>query len=144
MADNENKFLERLIQLYENKSKNFEKYFAILMGISLFIFFFMLFPYVYLQTMEKNLSAQLDLNKKNLLEKENDAILLNETREKIAVGNQTFNNQLDILSNEFVLFYNYLIGNKSNDIIRMMCLKAVAYNVKVFMKLWLLKNVSFN
>src|SRR5215211_7453837 len=117
MADDESNPFKRLIQLYENKTKNFEKYFAILMGISLFIFFFMLFPYVYLQTMEKNLSAQLDLNKKNLLEKENDAILLNETREKIAIGNQTFNNQLDNLSNEFVLFYNYLIGNKSNDIV---------------------------
>jgi len=54
MADNQDKHLDRLIQLYENKSKNFEKYFAILIGISLFVFFFMLFPYVYLQIMEKN------------------------------------------------------------------------------------------
>lgn len=38
MAEDQNKDLERLIQLYENKSKHFEKYFAILIGISLFVF----------------------------------------------------------------------------------------------------------
>lgn len=71
MADDQNNHLERLIQLYENKSKNFEKYFAILIGISLFIFFFMLFPYVYLQIIEGNLIKQLngyneESNKKKL------------------------------------------------------------------------------
>ncbi|MDR4512826.1 MAG: hypothetical protein MRJ93_14095 [Nitrososphaeraceae archaeon] len=118
MADDQ-KDLERLIQLYENKSKNFEKYFAILIGISLFVFFFMLFPYVYIQILETNLSKQLDINNKNLKEKLADRNTLNETSAKISLGNKTFNNRLDFVITEFGQFYNYLrnISNKNNDTI---------------------------
>ena len=115
MADDQDKHLERLIQLYENKSKNFEKYFAILLGISLFIFFFMLFPYVYLQIMEKNLIKQVDRNNEELDKKISEISILNETKERIVTGNLTFNTQLINLSNEFKEYYVYLTSHTSND-----------------------------
>ena len=115
MADKQDTHIERLIQLYENKSKNFEKYFALLIGISLFVFFFMLFPYVYLQIMERDLIIQLAINKKELDKKLSEINVLNETRERISAGNLTINKQIITLSNEFRELYAYLINNKTND-----------------------------
>ena len=115
MADDQNKHLERLIQLYENKSKNFEKYFAILIGISLFVFFFMLFPYVYLQIMERDLIIHLAINKEKFDKKLSEIKILNDTMKKMSVGNLTINKQIINLSNEFRELYVYLINNKTND-----------------------------
>jgi hypothetical protein len=37
---------KRLLELYDRKHRSFENYFSILVGMSIFVFFFLLFPFV--------------------------------------------------------------------------------------------------
>jgi hypothetical protein len=48
------------MSLYDDKSGAFEKYFSILVGISLFVLFFLLFPYVTTQQVEYDISKKID------------------------------------------------------------------------------------
>ena len=60
---------DRLLEQFDGKTKNFEKYFALLLGVSLFILMFMLIPYVSNQIMKQDLSEQrnnIDKELKNL------------------------------------------------------------------------------
>jgi hypothetical protein len=50
---------KRFLDLYDNKSKDFRRYFAILVGVSLFLLIFMLFPFVNTQYMQYNVSIPL-------------------------------------------------------------------------------------
>jgi len=50
LVDELTPFVKKLQDLYEEKSKDFRKYFGILVMISLFIMIFMLIPFVYTQT----------------------------------------------------------------------------------------------
>lgn len=79
----------------------------------------MLFPYVYIQTLEKNLSKQLEMNNNQLQGKLSDRNLLNETNEKITLGNKIFNNQINSFIIEYDRFYKdlYNIIYQSNNIV---------------------------
>ncbi len=43
---------KRLLELYDRKYRSFENYFSILVGISVSVFFFLLFPFVSAQDMK--------------------------------------------------------------------------------------------
>jgi hypothetical protein len=43
---------KRLLELYDRKYRSFENYFSILVGISISVFFFLLFPFVSSQDMK--------------------------------------------------------------------------------------------
>src|SRR5438093_9544655 len=47
------------MSLYDDKSGAFEKYFSILIGVSLFVLFFLLFPYVSTQQVEYDISKKI-------------------------------------------------------------------------------------
>lgn len=53
-----NKDIDRLLEKYDGKSKDFEKYFAILLGVSLFVLLFMLYPYVSNQILKQSYSEE--------------------------------------------------------------------------------------
>jgi hypothetical protein len=52
--------VKRLFDLYEGKTKDFQIYFAILIGISLFLIFFMLLPYVSTQESRHQISERIN------------------------------------------------------------------------------------
>jgi hypothetical protein len=49
MPDDLTEHAKRILEIYQEKSKDFQKYFAILVGISLFLLLFMLFPFILTQ-----------------------------------------------------------------------------------------------
>jgi hypothetical protein len=58
--DSLNETAKRFLELYNDKSKDFQRYFAILVGASLFLLIFMLFPFVSTQYMQYTIPIQRD------------------------------------------------------------------------------------
>jgi hypothetical protein len=71
-ALNEN--AKRFIDLYDNKSNDFRRYFGILIGASLFILMFMPFPFVNTQYMQYNVSKLRDDTSKSIEQVEADLV----------------------------------------------------------------------
>jgi hypothetical protein len=65
-ADDYGSHTKRLMDLYDSKANSFDKYFAILVGVSLFVLFFLLFPYVITQQQENDLSEKIENITQNL------------------------------------------------------------------------------
>lgn len=88
---------KRLFELYYNKNNNFQKYFTILLGLSIFFIFFLILPYTIIQISLKEVSNEIDaklseindinLTKRDISNAKEGLILL---RSEINNGNKTF------------------------------------------------------
>jgi chaperonin cofactor prefoldin len=111
-ADDYGGHTKRLMDLYDNKANSFDKYFAILVGVSLFVLFFLLFPYVITQQLEYDLSKKIEKTTQNLtlyerktnIYKNVSSVLDNLTR------------QADIFPKELAIYIHNVANSQSNFI----------------------------
>jgi F5/8 type C domain len=75
MSSDLNHHVKRLLELYDGKANDFQRYFILLVAISLFILIFILVPFVSTQSSKVNVLGQIN-NTTELINRTNNTILL--------------------------------------------------------------------